>query len=57
MSTWNKKARHHLEVDGKATSATHLFVKILREFHGLQEFEFLVGESTVLVGRRALEEP
>jgi len=34
-----------------------LFVKVLREFYGLQEFELLVGESTVLVGRRALEEP
>lgn len=51
------KMRHYLKCDGGGTSATHLFVKALGEFHGFQEFEFLVGESTVLVGRRALEEP
>jgi len=41
----------------KATSATYLFVEVFGKFHGFQEFELLVRESTILVGRRAFEEP
>lgn len=38
-------------------SHVDLFVEALGEFHGLQEFELLVGEPTVLVSRCTLKEP
>jgi len=56
MSTCNRKTRKYRQSNRKETVATHLFVEALGKLHGFQEFELLVGESTILVGGRALEE-
>lgn len=55
VSTYNQKMRNYRGYSREATLAAHLFVEVLGEFHCSQEFELLVGESTILVGRRALE--